>query len=272
MRKIEIKEVKQYVNNQLTTNNILTTKTNYILSYCLNKSLSEVYLLSSVTKKEFSKIKRVCKKRIKGKPLSKIFKKAYFYGFEFYVNNNVLSCRQDTEILIELIEKNVDKKSKILDMCCGSGCIGLSLNKVGYENVSLCDISKKAIKVAKKNMKNLDCKVNIIKSDMFNQISGKYDLIVSNPPYIPSKDILNLDKEVKNYDPKISLDGGEDGLKFYKIIASKSKDFLNETGLLVLEIGYNQSHQVVDLLKENFDCEVYKDYGDNDRVILAKLK
>lgn len=272
MRKINIINVKQFINNILKEHNISTIETNYIISYCLNINMSDVYLLKDITSMQFFKIKRVCKKRVKGKPLTKIFNKAYFYGFEFYVNNNVLSCRQDTELLIEQILKCVNKQSSVLDLCCGSGCIGLTLNKLGYNNVTLSDVSKKALRVAIKNKKALNCNVNIIKSDMFNNITSKYDLIVSNPPYIPSNDIELLDKEVKKFDPLISLDGGEDGLKFYKIIAKESKKFLNSNGYLVLEIGFNQAESVVDLLKNDFECVVYMDYGNNDRVIVAKLK
>lgn len=217
---------------------------------------------------------------VQGIPIQYITNNQEFMKLNFYVDKNVLIPQPDTEILveeaIEIINKN-KKEVKVLDICTGSGCIGTSIAKYTKNTtITMSDISSEALKIAKNNcIKNIEdtSKVKFIKSDMFEDIKEKYDIIVSNPPYIESKEINKLEKQVQN-EPHLALDGGEDGLKFYRELANQAHKYLNENGYLCIEIGYNQKEQVIQLLKENKKYkEIYskKDLGGNDRIIIAKV-
>lgn len=216
------------------------------------------------------------KKIIEGKPIQYITNYQEFMKLQFYVNENVLIPQPDTEILVEqVINENKNKNINILDLCTGSGAIGISIAKyIEKSNIIATDISSKALQIAKLNAeKNLvHKKIEFILSDMFKDIGKRsFDIIVSNPPYIKTKIIKNLDKTVQN-EPSLALDGGMDGLKFYKIIAQKAHEFLNKNGKIYLEIGYDQKDDVVNLLKNTFkykDIICIKDLEQNDRVIIA---
>lgn len=272
MKEYSILDVKQYILNQLKSSNIDAYECNYLLAEVLKCNLNDLILIKSISKSQFNKIKHIVNLRKQGKPLTKIFNRAYFYGLEFYVDENVLSCRPETEILIDKIVEIVKNKDcKILDLCAGSGCIGITLSTLGFNNVMCADISKKACKIIKKNALILKQNVKIMQSDLFSKINDKFDVIVSNPPYIKSEDIDKLDKEVKNYDPRISLDGGEDGLYFYNKIILNLNKFLYDDGIILFEIGYDQAGDVCNLLKNaGFNAIVIKDYSNNDRVIIAR--
>lgn len=214
------------------------------------------------------------KRRTKREPLQYILGKAYFMGYEFNVNEHVLIPRFDTEILVENAIKYIKDGDRILDMCTGSGCIAIALAKTtGASEVTAADISPDAIKVAELNVEKLSpCNVALIESDMFSNVEGKYNMIVSNPPYIPTEDISKLEPEVRIGEPMIALDGSEDGLKFYRIIARDSIKFLEEQGILMVEIGYNQAEAVKTLLEENkyTDIMVIKDLAGLDRVVCGR--
>ena len=156
----------------------------------------------------------------------------------------------------------------------GSGAIAITIGRKTKAQVYASDISELALSVAKKNAKSNKVKIKFIRSDIFNKFKKeKFDLIISNPPYIPSKDILTLDDEVKKYDPLISLDGGDDGLYFYREIAQNSIKFLKPKGVLILEIGEDQAQSVKKLLQKDFEnIRIKKDYSNNDRIVVAKLK
>lgn len=202
-----------------------------------------------------------------------------FMKLNFYVDENVLVPRPDTEILVEEVIKIVkkQKKEQILDLCTGSGAIGISIAKyVASSNVVLADISKEALQVAKKNAKQngVEKQITLIQSNLFEKIQTTFDIIVSNPPYIRSKVIKTLQKEVQQQ-PQIALDGGEDGLFFYRDIIKKAKQYLNPNGYLCLEIGYDQKESVIGLLEESNqyqEIENKKDLSENDRVIIAKVR
>ena len=211
-------------------------------------------------------------KIIEGVPIQYITKKQEFMGLDFFVDENVLIPQPDTEILVEevlKISKLYNKKINILDLCTGSGSIAVSLAKyIKDVNIIATDISESAIKIAEKNAinNNVENKIKFAVSDMFKNIENKFDIIVSNPPYIETKEIEKLSKEVKN-EPIIALDGGNDGIKYYKIIADNYNKYLNIGGYLLLEIGYNQGESVSKLFKNS---EIKKDLSGNNRVILVK--
>lgn len=213
---------------------------------------------------------------IEGVPIQYLTNHQEFMGLNFYVNENVLIPRFDTEILVEEVIKIAENYGycKILDLCTGSGAIGISIAKyVQNTEIMATDISEEALKIAKKNaiQNNVFEKVKFQKSNMFEKINSKFDIIVSNPPYIETKTIKELSEEVQK-EPYIALNGGQDGLNFYKIIAENAKMFLNKNGYLALEIGYNQKESVIEILKNYEYKNIYtkKDLEGNDRVIVCK--
>ena len=233
-----------------------------------------VHYLDNVDERSVERFKNNIQNFLEGMPIQYINNKAYFMGLEFYVDENVLIPRCDTEILVEEIIKIVNKDSllKILDLCTGSGAIAISLKKyLNNIEIMASDISDKAIMVAKKNASIIGVDVKFIESDLFNNINGKFDLIVSNPPYIKKFVIPSLDKQVRN-EPILALDGGKDGLDFYRKISYDAKRFLNNNGYLCFEIGYDQRKEVEDILLQNGYINIYskKDYGGNDRIVICK--
>ena len=168
---------------------------------------------------------------------------------------------------------NKEKIETVLDLCTGSGVIAIAIAKNSNAKVYASDISKPALSIAELNAKNNHAKVEFIHSDLFSSIKKKFDLIVSNPPYIKSLDIEKLDVEVKDYDPKIALDGGNDGLDFYKEIISKAPSFLKNKGYLFFEVGKGQSKKVVNMMqKSNFvDINVVNDYNKIERIVYGRI-
>lgn len=233
-----------------------------------------VHYLDNVDERSVERFKNNIQNFLEGIPIQYINNKAYFMGLEFYVDENVLIPRCDTEILVEEIIKIIKKDSllKILDLCTGSGAIAISLKKyLNNIEIMASDISDKALMVAKKTASKIGVDVKFIESDLFNSINGKFDLIVSNPPYIKKSVIPSLDKQVRN-EPILALAGGEDGLDFYRKISYDAKKFLNNNGYLCFEIGYDQRKDVEDILLQNGYINIYskKDYGGNDRIIICK--
>ena len=244
----------------------------YIISEVLGVSHTELNLIDDVTSEQLNKINAVVNLRLTGKPLDKIFNKKHFYGLQFIVNENVLSPRADSELLVETAV-NVIKENNlksVLDLCTGSGCIAIAIKKNANVQITASDISIKALSIAKINAKNLNAEINFIHSNMFEKIKDKYDLIVSNPPYIASDEIDNLDVEVKLHDPLLALDGGELGLKYYNIIHNNAKKYLNTNGYLLLEIGEEQKKLVSSLFTDFELLKCVKDYGGNDRVLVFR--
>lgn len=234
---------------------------------------SQLTELTHVRQLEYEKAVEFAKKRQKGEPLWRVFGKVDFYGYDISVTLDVLCPRPETEYLAQKAIELASSESSVLDMCAGSGCISIAIAGEAGCKVTASDISQEALEVAKRNasINGVEDKITFVLGDMFECVDGKFDIIVSNPPYIPSKDIAGLDREVKDYDPHIALDGGADGLDFYRVFADKSADRLNDGGYLLLEVGVNQSTQVVDMLKA-FDCEIVRDLQGIDRIIVAKLK
>ena len=250
-----------------------------VLSHVLQQNkeyilINENEILKDEIYEEF--IKKVEKISL-GTPVQYVTNKQEFMDMEFFVDENVLIPRPDTEILVEEVLELINKKNNlsIIDMCTGSGAIAISLAKY-TENNKICavDISSEALEVAKKNaIKNgVDEKIEFINSNMFENVNDneKFDVIVSNPPYIESEVVLTLDKQVQ-HEPKIALDGGVDGLDFYRKLLESSKRCLKENGIIAMEIGYNQREAVTNLFKteyKNVYCK--KDLAGNDRVIVCR--
>lgn len=275
---MKIKEMIEYGKN-----NLIKREDAYILSKMLAKhflKVDDTYLIANGDEEVkpfiFDFFQSAIQLLDNGMPIQYITNKQEFMGLSFYVDENVLIPQPDTEILVEEVLNKINKQDKILDLCTGSGAIGISLAK-NTENVKIymSDISEKALEIAQRNInKNkVEEKCELITSDMFENIYSKYDIIVSNPPYIESEEIKILPKEVRN-EPIIALDGGFDGLDFYRIIANEAYKYLKEDGILALEIGYNQKEKVIDLLNKTGkykDIYCKKDLGGNDRVVIATI-
>ncbi|MFR3754241.1 MAG: peptide chain release factor N(5)-glutamine methyltransferase [Enterocloster sp.] len=213
-------------------------------------------------------------------PLQHLTGTQEFMGFEFLVNEHVLIPRQDTETLVELVlEEQKDREKRVLDMCTGSGCIAISLALMGrYRHVAALDVSAEALKVAAGNRDRLlggyEGGFELFESNMFSALGTDrtFDVIVSNPPYIPSRVIEGLAPEVRDHEPRIALDGSEDGLTFYRILAEEARNHLAEGGSIYMEIGYDQSEAVEGLFRSGGyrDVRTFQDLAGQDRVVRAR--
>ena len=220
----------------------------------------------NISDEMIKKITVIESRRLNGEPISKIFKKRDFYKSTFVISNDVLDPRPETELIVEIANNHINKNEvkNILDLGTGSGCILLSILKENKMINGLgIDLSKEAISIAKRNSKklHLETQSNFLVSNWMSSVNYKYDLVVSNPPYIASGDIKKLSKSVKIYDPILSLDGGEDGLNSYRLIASDLKRIISKNALIIIEIGYNQPLQVIEIFKKN-DFRLLKKYND----------
>ncbi len=248
----------------------------WIMVEVTGKKRSELAFHGKFSTEETKQIMDAVEKRLKHIPLAYIFGKTNFYGYDLKVNKNVLIPRLDTEVLIEEIVKDIKKKSEkssVLDIGTGSGAIAIVLSKETGAKVTAVDVSKEALDVARQNAKLNDAKIEFVQSDLFENVTEKFDFIVSNPPYIESDVVKGLDREVVDNEPILALDGGKDGLDFYRKIIENAPKFLNNGGKLYFEIGYNQADEVSLIMSKNFkDIKVIKDYGNNDRVVLGEIK
>lgn len=238
----------------------------------MERSFYYLHMEEEVPQDEFDEYEIALKKRAEHVPLQYIVGETEFMGLKFKVNSSVLIPRQDTETLVEEALKVVQPGMKVLDLCTGSGCIIISiLHSVPGVDGCATDISKQALNVARENAKLNDVQVMFEQSDLFDRVAGVYDVIVSNPPYIASAEILKLMPEVQLFEPQEALDGKEGGLFFYREIASGAKDYLTSGGRLLLEIGYDQGAAVSSLLADAgfTEVRVIRDLARNDRVVSA---
>ena len=226
------------------------------------------------------------KRRAGREPVQYIEETAPFMGFDFYVNENVLIPRMDTEILVSeaikrarimFSQRQHDVNFRILDMCTGSGCIAQSTylllkNEGCTVEVDAVDISEKALEVAGINASRLGAQVRLIRGNLFENVDNKYSMILSNPPYIRTDVIADLEPEVREHEPMLALDGTADGLYFYREITDKAWEYLENNGILMYEIGYDQALEVSDMLRQKgyTDIAVIKDFAGLDRVVAAK--
>ena len=276
-------DIRQTLNKGISIlkrNKVLTPQldSEILLSKSINKDKKHI-ILNPKEVLNFKKLKKfddLIKRRAKGEPIAYLTNKKEFWNDEFFVNNDVLIPRSDTEIIIEQVLKIYSKKSKaqILDIGTGSGCIILSIIKErpNFYGTGI-DISKKSINVSKFNTKqlNLTSRVKFFHSSIDNFIIGKYDLIVSNPPYIEFANLKYLDKDIVNFEPKLALNGGCDGFSNIRKVIDKASILIKRKGKLILEIGFNQREKVKSLLENKgyYIDKVIKDYAGNDRCIIC---
>lgn len=227
--------------------------------------------------KEYENFKNFFNRRLKNEPIAYIIGRCEFMGMDFWLNNHTLIPRPDTEILvekaIEIINQNNFKN--VLDIGTGSGAIAISLAKYCNTSVTALDINDKALEMAKKNaLLNKIENIDFIQSNIFENVNNKYDVIVSNPPYIKTEDIKSLDENVKDYEPILALDGGKSGLIFYEEITNNAIKYLNKGGYLMFEIGYDQAQDVKSIMENNkfYNITILKDLSGLDRVIFANIK
>lgn len=255
------------------------TEVDFALETLFNFTYKDFMLGKTLESWQITKIEKVLEERVKTRrPIQQIVGQAFFYGRRFFVDKYTLIPRPETELLVSKVLEvsKTFKNPKILDIGTGSGCIPLTLALENKEIIAhAVDISKEALETAKKNalFHNVLGNVSFYESDLFENVSEKYDIIVSNPPYIPLKDKENLQIEVKKYDPELALFAKDDlGIEFYDKIVTIAKDYLMPNGVLAFELGINQSELVSALLKEHdfSSIEVYKDYNSIDRIIISK--
>lgn len=255
----------------------------YLLEWILECDHSYVLLhpeqeLSAGQKHRYNE---AIEKRAQHFPLQYIIGEQEFMGYNFQVDENVLIPRQDTEILVEEALKRIDERpsddgqrTTVLDLCCGSGCIGISVKKLRPEtDVTLTDLSEAALRIAEKNADALQVDVKLCQGDLFAGVQGKkYRILLSNPPYIPSRVIDTLMPEVREYEPRLALDGADDGLIFYRRIAKEAMQFLEDEGYVLFEIGFDQAEDVRKILVDaGFEqIQVRQDYTGLDRVVIGR--
>ena len=249
-----------------------------LLSKIIKKNRKYLILNSNeeLKKENIKSFNYLVKRRKKGEPIAYLINKKEFWKQNFYINQNVLIPRPDTETLVEETLKlfNVNSKLNMLDIGTGSGCILLSILKERRNFFGTgIDISKKAINVARFNAKmhQLSNRVKFYNSDVDKFLIGKYDLVVSNPPYIKRQDLKYLEVDVKGFEPKLALDGGKDGFSKITKVISKTSTLLKKNGRFILEIGFGQKNRILSILKQNnfFINKVVKDYGKNDRCVIS---
>lgn len=261
-----------------------------LICHCLGITQTQLALYSDeeVPKDKIKELEKLKERRMSGEPVAYLTGERGFYECTFKVSEDTLIPRADTETLVEEAIADItelceeQQEVKILDLCCGTGCIGISVAKVLAEcfdmvSLTLADVSEKAMAVCKENAKALieedNIEVSFLVGDLFSKITETdYDAILSNPPYIASSVIPTLEKQVQ-FEPKLALDGGKDGLDFIRAIAQEAKNHLVPGGLLEMEIGYDQAQSASQILAENgyFEIDVIQDLGGNDRLVKGRI-
>ncbi|MFQ6752068.1 MAG: peptide chain release factor N(5)-glutamine methyltransferase [Clostridia bacterium] len=262
------KELKQVFNN----NNIDEADADFIISEVLGVKRTELALIDNISEEIESEIRSKSEMRLNNVPVDSIFNKAYFYGLEFRVNDDVLTPRPESELIIDYAINAVKENGykSALDMCTGSGCLAIALKKNVDIDITAVDISTKALQLAKHNAKINEMNIEFVRSNMFEKIEDKFDLIISNPPYIDSDEVKELDREVIEHDPILALDGGAMGLKFYNIIHDNMKKHLNDNGMLIMEIGEDQKEMILNMFADCHFVQCIQDYAGLDRVMIFK--
>lgn len=260
--------------NKLSRNKNATpeTEAEWIISSVLGVSRLELKTIEKINEKDILKCEEIISRRLKGEPLQYIFGEQYFYNVNIRCDKRALIPRFETEFMVDLIAKELKGPQKVLDLCTGSGAIAVALAKATTAEIHASDISSEALSLAKENADKNGAQVKFIHSDLFYEIEDKYDLIVSNPPYISEKDMKKLAPEVKN-EPITALFGGRDGLDYYRRIATNAPKYLNKEGRIYLEVGIGQAEEVGFMLEASFKAiEIIKDLDGVERVVRATVR
>lgn len=242
----------------------------WIYSLSLGVKRSELKDKVKVKPSEAKKIEELVQKRLTGRPLWYIIGDTDFYGLKIKVDERVLIPRPETELLAEAVIKSVEQGNKVLDLCTGSGCIAIAVAKFcADKNVSVTasDVSDAAIMLAKENAAENGVKINFVVGDLFRNVRGRFNIIVCNPPYIKSGEIPFIQREVREFEPRVALDGGDDGLEFYRRIAAEAKSYLAKDGILIMECGEGQTQDVLQMFKKREYAMVLKDLSGADRFV-----
>ncbi len=244
----------------------------WIVSLSLGVKRDELDSEVLVSCKNVDKINKIVSERITGRPLWYCIGDTEFLGYKIKVDERCLIPRPETELLAEEVIKNSNESKEVLDLCTGSGAIAIAVRKESNAIVTASDVSEKALEIAKENANLNGVSIEFVKGDMFDSVKDrKFDIIVSNPPYVKREDIDGLQREVKDFEPLNALDGGVDGLDFYRIIAKEAKNHLNEGGILLLECGFDQAEEIKKLLEGFSSIEIIKDYENIERIVKAVL-
>ena len=247
----------------------------FLLAHVLGVSRSQLYMEAVISDHSMERFADLISRRLHHEPMDSLIGYTEFLGLKFPFNKDTLTPRQETEIMTDNIIKDHSHRMglSVLDLCCGSGCIGLSVSKHLNAHVILADISPKVVEIAKENATLNNVDGNFIVSNLFDNVVGLFDIIISNPPYIPSSDLYELESEVKDYDPSLALDGGADGLDFYRKIISEAPKYLKDNGLIYMEFGINQAKDIYNLMQKDFkNIEIVKDYSGIERYIKGQKK
>lgn len=242
-----------------------TAEAEWIVSIKAGIKRSEVYTDNLISAKNVEEINRAVNDRVLGRPLWYIIGDTDFYGYTIKVDERVLIPRPETEVMVENALKIISKETKVLDLCCGSGAIAIAVKGKTGAVVTASDISEEALSLAKENALQNQMDITFIKSDLFENIDEKFDVIITNPPYIKSQEINGLQKEVKNFEPILALDGGNDGLDYYRRIAKEYKNYLNDGGVLFAEFGCGQEKELMEIFGES--AQIIKDLEGIDRIL-----
>ncbi|MBO5954390.1 MAG: peptide chain release factor N(5)-glutamine methyltransferase [Clostridia bacterium] len=269
---MKLLNLRKELKNEFASLDIEQEDVDFIIAEVLNVKRTELILIDEIIIEQEQVVREKVKLRKNNVPVDKIFQKAYFFGLEFKVDENVLTPRPESEMLVETAIKYIKQNNykTALDLCTGSGCLAIATKLNCEIDMIASDVSQKALTIAKQNAKNLNADINFIRSNMFEKIDGSFDLIISNPPYIDTDEIEHLDLEVKNNDPYIALDGGEMGLKFYNIIHDNLRKYLNDNGMIIMEIGEDQKELIISLFNDFNLVDSLTDLSGHDRVLIFK--
>jgi release factor glutamine methyltransferase len=267
------KEILSKVKDKLASSGILEdAESEWIVSLVVRCKRDELNSEKLVSPKFVEEIWKITNERCSGRPLWYCIGDTEFYGYKLKVDERVLIPRPETELLVEKALGVIDENKNVLDLCTGSGAIAITVKKKTNASVCAVDVSNDALELAKENATLNQTEIEFVLSDMFSGLEGrKFDVIISNPPYIKREEINVLQREVKDFEPVLALDGGEDGYDFYRIIATEAKKYLNDGGSLFLECGIGQAEEISSMLKDFSKVEIIKDYENIDRIIKAVL-
>ena len=272
---MKVYQMLEKVKNELQSVGISdSAEAEWLVALALSQKRSFSHSEKELSETEEQKILNFLEERKTNKPLAYIVGNQEFFGYSFLVSQDVLIPRPETEELVLLVKNNISSNEKVLDIGTGSGAIAIVLAKETNARVTAVDISEKALAVAKKNAKTLNAKVDFVRSDLFENLDGKiFDIIVSNPPYISEDEFVNLEKNVKDFEPKLALVADHNGFAIYEKIIEKAKNHLSENGKIFFEIGYSQAKEIVKLLEKDFEnIQIIKDLEGKDRMVMATRK